>query len=250
MTRIMYDAIHANINAIPSSAAMVAGYDTGSKAIQWTTADFARFPHATQVHIDQAFGAVPLTSPHKQTVQDVESGAYTIAAIQQWVANCTAPRPTTYVAGNNLPAALAASKADIWLAAPGISDDQAIGLMTAEPRIIAVQNQWSPGGVPIDRSIVGDAFWPNKKPAIVPVANLRSKVLAATYQVNMAWDASHGVAAYQWQVEELTSGGWVVVATHMTSNNFDTARNLAPGHNFRFRVSDGTWSAWVAFSTP
>lgn len=157
MSRYMYDAIHANITAIPTSAQMVAGYDTGSQDIRWVTSDWERFNESVRVHVDQANGG-PV---HTATVMDVETGAYGTRDIGPWVAACTAPRPTVYVSPANLATALAESHSDIWLASPGTSDAEALALMAAEPRIVAVQNIFANT---YDRSIVGDEFWPERKP--------------------------------------------------------------------------------------
>ena len=73
--RNMYDAVTpANIPANPQ---MVAGYVNGHYA--WTTADWAKFPHAAHVTID-VNGARP-----DADVLDVENGDATPAGAVQWV---------------------------------------------------------------------------------------------------------------------------------------------------------------------
>jgi hypothetical protein len=246
MTRIMYDATHENISSIPGQPSLIAGYDTGSPNIQWVPTDWLRFPHSIQVHIDQAFG--PNTPSHSANVQDVESGAYGIKDIPGWVALCTAPRPTTYVSGLNLEAALLASNADIWLAAPGMTDAEAIAAMLAEPRIVAVQNMFNG---PNDRSIVGDAFWPHRKPvSVMPVANLRTNPLSTVCQVNVAWNATPGVTSYDYQLQEMGKTDWVEIIHSSTHGTVLTIPDLAPRHEYRLRISDGERSPWKNFTTP
>jgi len=70
--RIVIDTIGQNAKNIPSSAPIVAGYDTGPSWLKWTATDWARFK-GRKVHIDQEPGSRG-TSP----VSDVESGAKTI----------------------------------------------------------------------------------------------------------------------------------------------------------------------------
>jgi hypothetical protein len=143
---------------------MVAGYDTGSSDILWTPADWASFAYNAieKVHIDQGGPGAP---KYSATVQDVEAFAYSVGSIQGWVTRCTAERPTTYVSGVNLGAALNASRADIWLAAP-CTDVEAAAIMAANPRIVAVQNNFTDPR--FDVSLVGDPYWPAKKPVIQP----------------------------------------------------------------------------------
>jgi hypothetical protein len=66
-----FDAISANIGAIPVSAPYVFGYVTGSSYIIWNQEDFNRFPHAILEYIDQGNGT-PWRTP---TILDVENGA-------------------------------------------------------------------------------------------------------------------------------------------------------------------------------
>lgn len=251
MTRpYMYDAISANAASLVAlDPQIVAGYGTGSSDIKWTGADVDLFPHATIVEIDQGGAGSP---QYVANVQDVESGAYSVAQIPGWVAKCTAPRPTTYVSGVNLTSALNASKADIWLAAPGMSDLEALAVMKATPRIVAVQNAWEPT---YDRSIIGDPYWPEKAPVVtpppVPPQNLRDQALVTTCQVNMAWNRAVGDVSYEYQVQELTGAGWMARGNGTTTANVATVFGLSPGHTCRFRVSNyKAWSDWKTFVTP
>jgi hypothetical protein len=256
----MFDAIHVNVGTIPADAVMVAGYDTGSADIKWVTADWNRFintPGIVEVHIDQANGG-PV---HSANVMDVESGAYSVADMAGWESQCTAPRPTAYVNGSELDAALAATDHEIWLADPGITDAEALAKMAANPRIVAIQNVWTSG---YDISIVGDPTWPEKKvvdppppppppPTQKPVPNLRVNVFAVLCQGNVAWNAAPDPdkAPYEWQLEFYKAGfGWVFEDSGTTTDIVASMKNLSPARQYRIRVSNGVWSDWVEFTTP
>lgn len=267
MAREMFDAIHANIASIPDKVNdLVAGYDTGTPDIKWTTEDWSKFP-GTKVHVDQGFGG----AVHTATVQDIEPGAYAVGDIAGWVANSVAARPTSYVNQSELDAALKAGKQDIWLAAPGMSDTEALALMADNPRIVAVQNQWFKT---FDRSIVGDAHWPAKAPVTPPpvtsppvvkpppvvippppvsdpaVKGLRATPMASLAQVNIAWNSSPGKAPYEWQIERQTDQTWTLEQEGTTTATIASVHNLSPRQTYRFRVSNGTWTTWVTVTTP
>lgn len=70
----MYDTIGATAKNIPAVAPKVAGYVTGS--YEWTAADWARFPHAGKVRIDQS-AHLELYAEGKADVADIERGAGT-----------------------------------------------------------------------------------------------------------------------------------------------------------------------------
>lgn len=74
----MVDCIHANVTAVLHdlhSAQVVAGYDTGSPDIRWTTQDWGQIPAGVQhLHIDQSNSDLPMLSEVKEA-EDVESGA-------------------------------------------------------------------------------------------------------------------------------------------------------------------------------
>src|SRR5215469_13602702 len=97
MTRIMGDATHAAVD-------IAAGYDTGTRDIQWTAGDWARYPNLPHVHIDQGGPGAPA---YAATVIDVETFAYTPADVPAWIARSTAPRPTVYCNRSNLAQVLA-----------------------------------------------------------------------------------------------------------------------------------------------
>lgn len=158
MTRTMWDTISASIADIPSTATMVAGYDTGSSDILWTSSDWSKFNDAVRVHIDQAGPGAPTYS---STVMDVEPGCYSPSDVPNWTSKCTAARPTVYCDQSDLPSVMAVWKGAIWLAAPGMSDANAVALAASNTQIVAVQNVQA--GT-YDQSVVIDEYWPEVKP--------------------------------------------------------------------------------------
>lgn len=166
MTRKMYDAEGVNAHTLVShNPTMLGIYLTGS-GIAWTTAEVALFPHVQPgqwVRIDQGSAGAP---QYKATVVDCESGAYSLAGAINWLARCTAPRPTLYCTRSTLPSYHGTR--DIWLAAPGLTDAEAIALAKTDKRIVAVQNCWPGIGLPAnatyDTSVVIDPYWPEVKP--------------------------------------------------------------------------------------
>ena len=158
----MYDATHQNISTIPLNPAIVAGYGTGTSTVRWTALDWVRFNTAIRVVIDQSGGLASLGGPlESANVMDVEPFCYTVDEVPGWTSNCTAPRPTVYCDRNDRPAVQEIWNGDVWLAAPGISDTEALAIMTADPRIVAVQNL---NAGTYDRSIIGDKYWPALPP--------------------------------------------------------------------------------------
>jgi hypothetical protein len=73
---VMIDAISSNVANVPASAGKVAGYVTGTPDIQWTAADWARFPRAGHVRIDQSPDLASWISGAAD-VADIENGAGT-----------------------------------------------------------------------------------------------------------------------------------------------------------------------------
>lgn len=72
----MMDTIRTSVHNIPQSCQKVAGYVTGSGDIPWTDAEWALFPHAGHVTINQAPGS---SQPFIGNVKDIETGAGSIA---------------------------------------------------------------------------------------------------------------------------------------------------------------------------
>lgn len=251
MTRYMYDAIGSNAKALlPLKPTMVGIYLTGSGGINWTTAEVRLFPAGTEfIQIDQG-GA---TSPqYEATVFDAEPHAWTIAGAIAATKKCTKPRPTIYCDRSDYQTIPSSYTGDIWLAAPGITDAQAVALATKDKRIVAVQNLWANT---YDRSIVIDPFWPNKAPAPKPpVGGLPTGIafseFATACQINAKCNPTSGPEnTYEWQLELLTLKGWEVHQQFTTSGPLATFANLEPKQHYRFRVTRGTWSDWVNVAT-
>ncbi len=70
----MIDATHASVSNIPADTPKVAGYTTGTADIAWTPEDWARFPDAGHVRIDQGLGTF---EPLSCDVFDIEAKAIT-----------------------------------------------------------------------------------------------------------------------------------------------------------------------------
>ncbi len=154
--RIMYDAVTAK--NIPTDAVMVAGYVDGR--YKWTTADWARFPHAVKVRI------AVFARTNDGHVLDVEDGNATPAQAPNWVkmrraAGCD---PTIYCslsiwgrvkqAFNNQGVA----PPHYWIAAyPGSGPQLYAG---------AVAHQYANPG-PVDISVVA-SYWPGVDPKPIP----------------------------------------------------------------------------------
>lgn len=68
----MVDATHANAGNISTAVAKVAGYVTGTPDVEWTDADWQRFPNSGHVRIEQGHGNLLLDGVD---VYDVEAGA-------------------------------------------------------------------------------------------------------------------------------------------------------------------------------
>jgi hypothetical protein len=158
MPRIMADAIHANVPAIPRDIQLVAGYVTGTPDIQWTAADWDSFAGIPHVTIDQGFQSPPVTTA---VVRDVEPSAWTPAAAVN-SANWQATRRTIYCNQSDLsrPGGVLASgwQGDLWIAIPNWQPGQAL---PAAPgcTIVAVQSNFTNPAV--DLSYVLDPAWPD-----------------------------------------------------------------------------------------
>lgn len=180
--RHMYDCTHAEVAVLELiKPAMVALYLTGSPDIKWTTQDVVSLPSVkTWVRIDQGGAGSPKFNAN---VFDAEPGAYSIAGAIVATEKCTAPRPTIYCDRSDYRTIPKSYTKDIWLAAPGLTDGQAIDLAASDKRIVAVQNLWAKT---YDRSIVIDPHWPNKAPTPPPPPP--SNVIKAV----ISWDGNAG----------------------------------------------------------
>ena len=150
--RTMWDAIHA-VN-IPTSAAMVAGYDNGPVS-QWSPADWARFPNAVKVHIS--------VSPWANTghVLDVENGDATPQHAPAWAQarrSAGLATPCVYCNMSTFPSVRAAFQIAripeplYWLARPGAAELE----VAAGATVIATQYEYRGD---VDLSVVADC-WP------------------------------------------------------------------------------------------
>lgn len=79
MGTLMIDAIHANVGNIPASTPKVGGYVTGTPDIKWTPRDWARFPHAGTVRIDQS-PSLSAYAANEGSVADIEALAGTVGS--------------------------------------------------------------------------------------------------------------------------------------------------------------------------
>ena len=158
MTRMMVDCEHAAIPTVlatlpPSSYQLVAGYVTGTPDIQWTSADWKRFPSVAHVLIDQGGPGSPVYSAN---VMDVEPLAYRPDEVHNWTTRSTAPAPTVYCDRSDLPAVLAAGwRGDVWLAYPDWTPGEPLPVVPG--RIVAVQSVFASS---YDLSYVLDPNWP------------------------------------------------------------------------------------------
>jgi len=193
----MYDAMHIDAGHIPATAEKIAGYVTGDTAIQWTPADWGRFPHAGRVRVDQSPDG-QLYSAYRADVYDVEKNVGTAArfAVLAGIRYAVREPNCVYASRASLaPLAAALDGAngpgrpagwwhgmDLWLADPSLSEAEAsalVGHMLGNFRVRAVQWAWpttnpttAVGGgtlksLNLDLSIA-DASWFPAPPAAVP----------------------------------------------------------------------------------
>jgi hypothetical protein len=254
--RYLYDATAASAAALAKlNPKFVALYLTGSGSIRWLPAQVALFPGAEFVRIDQGGQTSPQYEAH---VFDAEPGAWSIPGAVAACAKCTAPRPTIYCDRSDYRTIPPSFKGDIWLAAPGFSDAQAIALAGTDHRIVAVQNVWANF---YDRSIVIDPNWPNKAPVVPPPVNPPPKptglptgieyvAFATASQINAKCNVTAGPELeYEWQLERLFPTGWELTSQQKTTGPIVSFKGLEPKSHYRFRVTRGTWSDWVNVAT-
>ena len=183
--RTMYDS--TNMDAIPLDAQIVAGYPHAFPV------DYARFPRALQVRIDQH-------GNHADDchVADVENGAITIATARLWVqswhtlhphgmpaVNGFFDQPTLYVQESNmgaLRAALVGQQYDLWVAwwDRGTSPVPGTSLLQ-----YASPSSSPPSGGDFDVSVVYDASW-----GVAPVAPPTWEAEALAQAQEIAADAA------------------------------------------------------------
>jgi hypothetical protein len=151
MGTLMIDAIHANVGNIPVRTPKVGGYVTGTPDIKWTPSDWARFPHAGTVRIDQSPG-LSAYATNEASVADIEALAGTVGSFVTASAArmrlrrllwCYATESTLYEVATALKeAGIPLDKCGAWLADWNMSEpeaDAALGTSMAGIRIVAVQ---------------------------------------------------------------------------------------------------------------
>jgi hypothetical protein len=146
--RIMYDSTDAD--RIPLSAQMVAGYVTGR--YRWSTANWARFPHASHIRID-----VDGSAPFASDVADVERYDLTIPEAVAWVKKRHEVKgwwSCCYISLNGL--------ADLRAAMGSLPVEYWVAQWTGHPhavdgaRVCSIQYANTPG---FDLSVVPNAAW-------------------------------------------------------------------------------------------
>lgn len=247
--RYMYDATSENASQlVQHNPDMVAIYLTGTSNIRWLSPQVLLFPHVkTWVRIDQG----GFTSPqYEANVFDVEPFAWAMTNAIAATKRCTAPRPTIYCDRNDYRTVPDSYTGDLWIAAPGLSDTEAMALAATDKRIVAVQNLWAKT---YDRSIVIDPYWPEKAPVIVPPSALTAAPYAVVAAVNITWKSDRP-APFQLQYERLegprNAQRWVLVDTVTIAGMSTTITNLSHNTNYRYRINNGAWSQWLVFKTP
>lgn len=154
---IQVDTTHKNVPHLPADLIAVMGYDTGSPDIDWTDQDWARFPLAGRVVVDQSLDLAQFAAG-KANVADVERGAATVesfikAAHLRQLKNLES---TLYISIDALPAAVtqitAARISGVrhFVADYNMSAVQAIAYLNANPVAVGVQFA-SPGSNPSTR---------------------------------------------------------------------------------------------------
>lgn len=254
MIRHMYDAIGANAAALENAVHpdFVAIYLTGSGGIAWNSPEVQLLKELkTVVRIDQGGAGSP---QFEANVFDVEPGAWSMANAVAATKKCTAPRPTIYCDRSDYKTVPTSYNGDLWIAAPGLTDAQAIALAATDKRIVAVQNVWANI---YDRSVVVDDNWPGKvvtPPPPPPPTGLPTGIAFSVFpiksQINAKCNPVDGPHPnYEWQLELLGIKGWDLVQQLSTNTVYATFTNLEPKQHYRFRVTRGTWSEWVNVNT-
>lgn len=153
----MIDCTHQNVQTVykdfgANKAIVIAGYDTGSASVDWTTPDWNLFRGHTLVTIDQGFTGSPVSGA---IVRDVERGAWTPRqAVDK--TNWHPARPTIYCDRNDLNTVIADGwRGDVWLAYPGWLNPFPPNY--PQVNIVAVQDT---SNAAYDKSIVYDTSWP------------------------------------------------------------------------------------------
>jgi hypothetical protein len=76
------DTTHVNVDKLPANLIAVMGYDTGTPDVLWIPPDWARFPGASHVNLDQSFALESFASGQSKGA-DIERGAGTVQTFIQ-----------------------------------------------------------------------------------------------------------------------------------------------------------------------
>lgn len=229
---IGYDAIHLNVSMIPRFAPVVLGYDTGTPDIRWTASDWAMFPHARHVHIDQGGPGSPVVTA---TVRDVETGAWDPQTAVGRRGDWLTERPTIYCNQNTLPRVLEAGwKGDLWLAKME-SPYPVTPPVVAGCTVVAQQVEFDTA---FDRNVVFDPCWPARRPSMTGITFAAPNNLHETATTYVAWQpvapvggkapADYTVVAYGLDGNEYFN--WV------TPDTFCVITGLVRGWTYEVRV--------------
>lgn len=165
--RIMYDSVTPS--AIPTNAALVAGYINGPFA--WTAAEWARFPHSVKVRISVR------STTNDGHVCDCETGDLTPKQAVQWVVmrRKAGADPTVYCNNSTWPTVQAAfrsagvAQSHYWIA-------RYDGSAVIPAGAVAKQYNDPPkSGGNYDISAVAD-YWPGVDPAPAPLPSPQKEV--------------------------------------------------------------------------
>ena len=176
----MYDS--TNMDAIPLDAQIVAGYPHAFPT------DYARFPHALQVKIDQH-------GNHADDchVADVEAGAISMTTVKQWVqswhllhpaglaaVNGHFAKPTVYCSESNLPAVRAALVGQLYYVWVAHWDEPPTVISGTSAHQYASPSSSPPSGGDYDVSVVYDVGW---GVAVVPPPSWQAQALAQAQEI-------------------------------------------------------------------
>jgi hypothetical protein len=165
--RIMYDSVTPS--AIPTNAALVAGYVDGRYA--WSGAEWARFPHSVKVRI------ATRASTNDGHVLDVEQGDATPTQATRWVVmrRAAGVDPSVYCNASTWPSVRAAFES-AGVAPPHYWIAHYDGLTAIPSGAVAKQYNDPPrSGGNYDISAVAD-YWPGIDPKVVPDMQLTDKL--------------------------------------------------------------------------
>jgi hypothetical protein len=200
----MGDATHDNVPELAKvpGLQLVAGYDTGSPSIDWTSADWARFPGVPHVTIDQGFTGSPNLAAN---VRDVEPGAWAPGqAVDR--SGWNVPRPTIYCNQSTLPSVLADGwKGDLWLAIPGHTGPPPA---VRDCVVVAIQDDYN--NPAYDLSTVYDPYWPLETKAmnnVIQIPNVPGSWIAVYHYVPNAIVVGQGTDGRVW-VTKFVNGVW------------------------------------------